>query len=730
MSDIFYRNFDMQILRAGEEYLAQTESPDAGNASLNFTLPFSEDGLEALLSKLGPARRVRGVETPIEAAKRLGGQLYKAVFSSGIGSALDRSIEAANRESERLRIRLRLTNVPELANLPWEYLYDEPNDRFLALSYKTSIVRYLGVPQPVNPLAVKPPLRVLVMASSPIGYDALGVDKEWSNLQTALGKMPRGLVEVDRTEKAALEALQERLSGGDQYHIFHYIGHGGFDPRTGKSVLVMEDDHRQARFVDGPQLGVLLHNHPSLRLAILNACEGAVANQNDVFTGVAQNLIRQEMPAVIAMQFEITDSVAIILAKAFYESLARNAPVDMALAEARLAVFAADNGIEWGTPVLYLRAHDGRLFDVEQPPLPPPPPPPPETPEREKLENLPPTEPSGTLSPSSSFYIEREADKKAMEMIAWPGITLSIKASGQTGASSLLRRLMEAARKAGKQVAHINFQQVFNDEDLTNSDDFHYRFCLALTHELDLEDRVTQYWEQYKRLSIGHRCTRYLRYLLQSLGPQPLTIAMDEIDRLIDAGFRSSFFSMLRTWHNDRAVEGLFERMDLVLVTSLDPDQLIDDPKSGSPFNVGDLISLNDFTPEEVGRLNDAYGAPLTTRQIERLMALIGGHPYLLQRAFHQIATYNLTIDQVCGQGIQESGLFGRHLSSWFAFLQRNPFLKENLQKVLSRSEPDWNAFLSLRKLGLVRREGARTLFRCKLYEDYFREQFHSRRDP
>src|SRR5262245_23018627 len=441
MSDIFYRNFDMQILRDGEEYLAQTASADAGNASLNFTLPFSEDGLEALLSKLGPARRGRGVGTPIEAAKRLGGQLYKAVFSAGIGSALDRSIEAAKRDNERLRIRLRLTNVPELASLPWEYLYDEPNDRFLALSYKTSIVRYLGVPQPVNPLAVKPPLRALVMASSPIGYDALGVDKEWSNLKAALGKMFPGLVEVERTEKATLMALQERLSEGRQYHIFHYIGHGGFDPRTGKSVLVMEDDHRQARFVDGQQLGVLLHNHPSLRVAILNACEGAVSNQNDVFTGVAQNLIRQEMPAVIAMQFEITDSAAIILAKAFYESLARNAPVDTALAEARLAVFAADDGIEWGTPVLYLRAHDGRLFDVEdvepQPtPISQPAPSadaPSETTGQKKSENLPPTEPSGTLSPSSSFYIEREADKKAMGMIAWPGITLSIKASGQTG---------------------------------------------------------------------------------------------------------------------------------------------------------------------------------------------------------------------------------------------------------------------------------------------------------
>jgi hypothetical protein len=434
------------------------------------------------------------------------------------------------------------------------------------------------------------------------------------------------------------------------------------------------------------------------------------------------------MPAVIAMQFEITDSVAIILARAFYESLARGAPVDTALAEARLAIFAADDGIEWGAPVLYLRAHDGRLFDIESLPNSVSQPAPnadvaPQTTGQKKPENLPPTGPSGTLSPSSSFYIEREADKQAMEIIARPGIALSIVASGQSGASSLLRRLMEAARRAGKRVAHIDFQQAFNNEDLTNSDDFHYRFCLALTHELDLEDRVTQYWEQYKRLSIGQRCTLYLRYLLQSLEPQPLTLAMDEVDRLIDVGFRSSFFGMLRSWCNESASDALFEKLDIVLVTSLEPYRLIDDPHQ-SPYNVSEIVRLNDFTPEEAGRLNHVYGAPLTARQIDQLMALIGGHPYLMQRAFHQIVTSNLTIDQVCGQSIQESGIFGRHLSSLFAFLRLNPFLKENLEKVLSRSEPDLNAFLSLRKLGLVRREGARTQFRCKLYEDYFREHF------
>src|SRR5215813_6483141 len=190
MSNIAYRNFDLQILPTGGGYFAQAESADAGNSSLDFTLPFSEDKLEALLVKLGPARRVRSLEGPLEAAKTLGSQLYKAIFTDSIGNLLGRSIEAVARENGRLRIRLRLKSVPELANLPWEYLYDEQNDRFLALSYKTSIVRYLEVPQPLTPLAVKSPLRLLVIASSPCGYDQLGVDKEWDNLQTALRKMP------------------------------------------------------------------------------------------------------------------------------------------------------------------------------------------------------------------------------------------------------------------------------------------------------------------------------------------------------------------------------------------------------------------------------------------------------------------------------------------------------------------------------------------------------------
>jgi outer membrane protein assembly factor BamD (BamD/ComL family) len=111
-----------------------------------------------------------------------------------------------------------------------------------------------------------------------------------------------------------------------------------------------------------------------MRLAILNACEGGRASRNDPFAGTAQSLVQQGLPAVIAMQFEISDQAAITFTREFYAALADGYPVDAALTEARLAIFAAnDSGLEWGTPVLYMRAPDGRIFDLTATPpkLPP-----------------------------------------------------------------------------------------------------------------------------------------------------------------------------------------------------------------------------------------------------------------------------------------------------------------------------------------------------------------------
>ena len=106
----------------------------------------------------------------------------------------------------------------------------------------------------------------------------------------------------------------------------------------------------------------MIRGHRSLRLVVLNACEGARSARDDPFGGVAQALVRQGIPAVIAMQFEISDPAALVFSQSFYQAIADGLPVDVATLEARRAMFAEGNEIEWATPVLYLRSPDGRVF--------------------------------------------------------------------------------------------------------------------------------------------------------------------------------------------------------------------------------------------------------------------------------------------------------------------------------------------------------------------------------
>jgi len=142
----------------------------------------------------------------------------------------------------------------------------------------------------------------------------------------------------------------------------HFVGHGGFDTQAQDGVLILEDEQGRGRRVSGQSLATVLTDHAPLRLVVLNSCEGARTARADPFAGVAQSLVQQGIPAVIAMQFEISDAASITFAHEFYAALADGYPVDAALGDARGAIFAQVNDLEWGTPVLYLRAPDGVIL--------------------------------------------------------------------------------------------------------------------------------------------------------------------------------------------------------------------------------------------------------------------------------------------------------------------------------------------------------------------------------
>ena len=362
-------DFDVAIEPLSEGYRTRVVASPCGEAHADFTLPFSDENLEILVLKVvGSIGRIRRKVRRIESQERglletFGGQLFQAAFSGTVRDCLGRSRLVAGDKGAGLRIRLRLP--PALANIPWEYLYDREYG-FIGLSPETVLVRYVEMPSPVQPFPVSPPLRILAMIPAPSDVPGLQGEEEWGKLNDALSDLARrGMVKVDRLKDGTLAALQLPLRWRE-YHVLHFIGHGWWDEDAQDGALALEGAGGTTRLVTGRDLGVMLCGHRSLRLVVLNACEGARSARDDPFGGVAQALVRQGIPAVIAMQFEISDPAALVFSQSFYQAIADDLPIDVAMVEARRAMFADGNEVEWATPVLYLRSPDGSVFTTSR----------------------------------------------------------------------------------------------------------------------------------------------------------------------------------------------------------------------------------------------------------------------------------------------------------------------------------------------------------------------------
>jgi len=216
------------------------------------------------------------------------------------------------------------------------------------------------------PLQIRPPLRILGVVSSPRGLPALDVEKEQDQLARALARpAAQGLAEVHWAPSATWADLQDLLLDGE-WHVLHFIGHGGFDPGRDEGILALADEDGRADLVAAHRLADLLRQaRPMPRLVVLNSCSGAAAGASDLFSGTAAALVRGGVSAVAAMQFEISDPAAVAFARGFYGAIARGRGVDDAVSSGRVAILGlSDRTLEWVTPVLYLRGHDTRLFTL------------------------------------------------------------------------------------------------------------------------------------------------------------------------------------------------------------------------------------------------------------------------------------------------------------------------------------------------------------------------------
>ena len=372
-------DFEVEISSADGSYRLAARSAAGETSPIAVTFPFEDLELGrrlqavelALVKSSATVRRLTPVEErPVQ---EFGRQLFEFAFPPELRAHLAADRQQAAGQGMPLRVRLRVAPA-ELAALPWEFLYDPGRDEYLCLS--TPLVRYLDVLEPRRPLAVVPPLRILTMIARPDELDPLDVEHERRRLTDALGPLQsEGRVQLGWVGGQTSWDLQDALDSG-VWHGFHFIGHGGFDPHSGEGVLALAADDGGVDRVGAGDLALLLAEHRSMRLVVLNSCDTARASAGDRFSSTASVLIRRGIPAVVAMQYEISDPAAIVFARGFYTALARQHPVDQAVTRARRAIkLARRNTLEWATPVLYLRSATGALFDLTDIPTTPTSPP-------------------------------------------------------------------------------------------------------------------------------------------------------------------------------------------------------------------------------------------------------------------------------------------------------------------------------------------------------------------
>lgn len=288
--------------------------------------------------------------------------LFRTVNEARIQSLLDRCQGAAGQDCG-VRIRLRIAdNNPEIAAIPWEFLYTELLDSFLASSETTPVVRFVESRRPPRPPEARLPLNLLVVIPSAPDLD---LDGEKRRIREALEGITPPVTPTFLENTVTRERLSDALQN-ESIDFLHFVGHG--DVVNGRGCLRLNQSELEPDWIDDQALGELVKNRRALKLVVLNSCLGAAASSSAAFTGVAPQMVLAGVPAVVAMQFPITDQEALAFVHAFYHALFQGAgrgSVDAAITAARSALnrdFRGTRAI--GLPVLFMRYNEGVLFQV------------------------------------------------------------------------------------------------------------------------------------------------------------------------------------------------------------------------------------------------------------------------------------------------------------------------------------------------------------------------------
>jgi len=329
----------------------------------------------------------------------------------------------------------------------------------------------------------------------------------------------------------------------------------------------------------------------------------------------------------------------------------------------------------------------------------------------------------GAVPLDSSFYLRRPVDDELETAISQRDSIMLIKGARQMGKTSLLARGLAHARQGGARAAFVDLQKL-NAANLESASAFYLTLCETLADQLDLDTLPSDVWDERRGPNVNFE--RYLRREVLGKIRAPLVWGLDEVDRLFGCDFGGEVFGLFRSWHNERALDptGPWANLSLIIAYATEAHLFITDMNQ-SPFNVGTRLEVEDLNQLQVAELNRRYRGPLkNTDEVNRLVRLVGGHPYLVRRALHELTIDNkLDIENFESYADQDEWIYGDHLRRILVLLARDPELEEVVRSVL-RGEPcpTPESFYRLRAAGVINgatQNDARP--RCRLYAQYLR---------
>jgi transcriptional regulator with XRE-family HTH domain len=332
--------------------------------------------------------------------------------------------------------------------------------------------------------------------------------------------------------------------------------------------------------------------------------------------------------------------------------------------------------------------------------------------------------PNGSVPLGSPFYLERVPfEEQVNQEIRKPGALVRIKAPREMGKTSLLLRVLDAAKRMGYHTVSLNLEQV-DQAILSDLNQFLRWLCAKTTRELHLTPSLDDYWDEDLGSKIS--CTAYFQdYLLKKI-PTPVVLAFDEVNQLFEhPQVAKDFLPLLRSWYEEAKTLPIWQKLRLIVVHSTEiyvPLEL-----NQSPFNVGLPIQLNTFSQEEVQQLAQRYGLDWADgEEARQLIDMVGGHPALVHTALYHLSCEEATLAQLLETAPTATGIYRHHLQRHWVALQEHPELLIALRSVMNATEPvsvKPSIAYKLNSMGLIKQSGNNAVSGYELYrQSYLKE--------